>query len=251
MFLTSFGLTAALGALLLFASIGGAFTTAAAPGAAAAGHHGSHGAHSSRTGSGGAAGAANPVSDPGASGSSGSSAGVAAGAWHPSRPVWHDNLVYVIGDSVLLGAESSVPAALKGWRVTMNCVESRRLPQELPVMRAARSHMGSVVVIQAGNNYIAGEDGSFGHQINQAMHILKGVQRVVWVTVAKKWPSRAAIDRQIHAAAHRWSRIEVANWAPIAAHHPSYTYDGLHLTPDGQLAMAKVIAQTVGRAPKA
>jgi MFS family permease len=107
------------------------------------------------------------------------------------------------------------------------------------------------VVIQAGNNYIEGEDGTFGHQINQAMHILKGVQRVVWVTVAKKWPSRATIDKAIHAAAHRWSRILVANWAPIAAHHPGYTYDGLHLTPDGRTAMAKLIAQTVGPAPQA
>lgn len=162
-----------------------------------------------------------------------------------------DNRVYVIGDSVLLGTVDTLPPMLHGWRVTMNCVESRRLPEELPMMRAERSHMGSVVVIQAGNNYIEGEDGTFAHQIHQAMHILHGVRRVVWVTVAKKWPSRVAIDQAIHHAAHHWSSIRVANWAPVAAAHPSYTYDGLHLTPDGRIAMSNLIAKTVGRSPMA
>ena len=37
-----------------------------------------------------------------------------------------------------------------------------------------------MVVIQQGNNYIAGE-GSFASQIDEAMTVLSGVERVVWL----------------------------------------------------------------------
>lgn len=160
-----------------------------------------------------------------------------------------DNRVYVIGDSVLLGTTRTLPAALAGWRVTMDCVGSRRLPQAIQVLKANRSRIGSVVVIQMGNNYIAGEDGSFASQIDQAMRVLRGVRRVVWVTVAERWPSRVEINKAIRAAASRWSTIRVADWAPMVASHPADADDMLHLSPSGRLAISRLIAQVVGPAP--
>jgi hypothetical protein len=161
----------------------------------------------------------------------------------------HDNRVYVLGDSVLLGTEQTLPAALVGWRVTMDCVGSRRLPQGIEELQANRSQIGSVVVIQMGNNFIPGEDGTFASQIDQAMRVLAGVRRVVWVTVPEKWPSRIMINDAIRDAAARWPAIRAADWAPIIAAHPEYAYDMLHLTPAGRLAMAQLIASVVGPAP--
>lgn len=163
----------------------------------------------------------------------------------------NDNRVYVVGDSVLLGTTTTLPAALRGWRVTMDCVGSRRLTQAIPLLQSVRSRLGAVVVIQMGNNYIAGEDGTFAAQIDRAMNVLAGVRRVVWVTVAEKWPSRVAINRAIRAAASRWPSIRVADWAPLVAAHPTYAYDMLHLTPSGRLAMSRLIAGVVGAAPSA
>ncbi len=174
-----------------------------------------------------------------------------AGRAKPATPPITDNKVYVVGDSVLLGTVDTLPAAMHGWRVTMNCVESRRLPEAIPIIRANRSKMGSVVVIQMGNNYIAGEDGTFASQINTTMRILRRVPLVVWVTVAEKWTSRIGINNAIRAAAHRFANVRVADWAPIMAAHPSYAYDGLHLTPSGRLAMARLIAHVVGPPPHA
>ena len=154
--------------------------------------------------------------------------------------------VYVLGDSVLLGTVQTLPAALPGWQVTMDCVGSRRLPQGIVVLQANRAKLGSVVVIQQGNNYIAGEDGTFASQIDQAMQVLQGVPRVVWVTVAEKWPSRATINQSIRAAATRWPTIVVADWAPMIAAHPEYAYDMLHLTPAGRVAISQLIARAVG-----
>jgi hypothetical protein len=164
----------------------------------------------------------------------------------------HDNRVFVLGDSVLLGTEQTLPAALVGWQVTMDCVGSRRLPQGIEELQANRSRIGAVVVIQMGNNYIAGEDGTFASQIDQAMRVLAGVKLVVWVTVAEEWPSRVMINEAIRASASRWPNIRIADWAPIIAAHPDYAFppDMLHLSWAGRAAMAQLIASVVGRAPK-
>lgn len=159
-----------------------------------------------------------------------------------------DRSVYVIGDSVLLGAKETVPAALPGWIVTMDTVGSRRLPQAIEVLRAKRSQLGPVVVIQQGNNFIAAE-GSFAAQIDEAMHVLQGVDRVVWLTVAERWPSRVTINQAIRASASRWPSMVIADWAALIAAHPEYAGDQLHLSPAGRIAIADLIASKVGPAP--
>ena len=152
--------------------------------------------------------------------------------------------VFVLGDSALLGARDSVPAALPGWQVVFDAVGSRRLPQAIEVLRARRSEIGSVAVIQQGNNYLENE-GSFGAQIDEAMRVLDGVDRVVWLTVAEKWPSRVEINQHIRAAAGRWPQIVVAEWAPLIAAHPEYAEDMLHLSAAGRIAIAELIAGAV------
>lgn len=154
----------------------------------------------------------------------------------------------MLGDSALISAEPYVRASLGGWVVTYDAVGSRRLPQGIEVLRARRSEIGRVVVIQQGNNYLASE-GSFARQIDEAMGVLRGTSRVVWLTVAEKWPSRVEINRQIRAAASRWPTIVVGDWARMVAAHPEYAGDQLHLSPAGRRAMANLIAQCVGPAP--
>ncbi len=156
-----------------------------------------------------------------------------------------DDRVFVLGDSVLLGAATTVPDALVGWAVTFDALGSRRLPQAIEVLRARRAEIGRVVVIQQGNNYIAGE-GSFAAQIDEAMAVLAGVERVVWLTVAEKWPSRVEINAAIRAAPQRWPQAVVADWASVIAAHPEYAGDMLHLTAAGRVAIAQLIASHVG-----
>lgn len=159
-----------------------------------------------------------------------------------------DTRVFVLGDSVLLGGKETVPAALTGWVVTYDASGSRRLPQGIEVLRARRSEIGRVAVIQQGNNYIAGE-GSFADQIDQAMTVLAGVERVVWLTVAEKWPSRVGINQAIRAAPTRWPQIVVGDWAVVVAAHPEFADDMLHLSGAGRLAIAELIAGAVGAPP--
>jgi len=161
------------------------------------------------------------------------------------------NSVFVEGDSVLLGTTTTLPAALVGWNVTMDVVGSRRLTQAIPVLQARRAEIGRVLVIQMGNNYIPGEGGSFASQIDQAMAVVAGVERVVWITVAEvNGATRVAINNDIRAAATRHPNIVVAEWAPLVAAHPEYAPgDALHLTADGRIAMADLVDAAVGPAP--
>lgn len=131
--------------------------------------------------------------------------------------------------------------------VTFDAVGSRRLPQGIEVLRARRAEIGRVVVIQQGNNYLASE-GSFTDQIGEAMRVLDGVERVVWLTVAERWPSRVGINAAIRASPQRWSQIVVADWATVVAAHPEYASDMLHLTGAGRQAIAQLIATSVGPA---
>jgi hypothetical protein len=156
--------------------------------------------------------------------------------------------VFVLGDSVLLGVRDTLPTALPGWDVTVDTLGSRRLPQGIEVLRARRAEIGAVVVIMLGNNYIAGE-GSYASQIDQAMGVLTGVSRVVWLTLPERWESRVAINAAIRAAPSRWPTIVVAEWAAEVAAHPEYAADMLHLGPSGRAAINSLIAVSVGPAP--
>jgi hypothetical protein len=159
-----------------------------------------------------------------------------------------DNRVYVMGDSTLLGASQAVPAALDGWSVTFDAEGSRRLPQAIEILAARRAEIGRVVVIQMGNNYIDGEGGTYASQMDRAMEVLSGVERVVWLTVPEKWQSRVAINDAIRAAPARWPQIVVADWAPLIAAHPEYAGDMLHLSDPGKVAIADLIDAYVGPA---
>jgi hypothetical protein len=162
------------------------------------------------------------------------------------------NRVFVLGDSVLLGAVNEIPPALPGWQVIVDAKVSRFLNQGTEVMQARRAEIGDggVVIIQQGNNYL-GSAPQFREHIDQAMAVLAGVPKVVWITVAEFTPSRADVNREILAAAQRYPNIVLADWNGVWRTNPRgfASRDGLHLTRPGAAAFAAMIAQAVGPPP--
>ena len=156
------------------------------------------------------------------------------------------NSVMVVGDSVLLGTASSIPAALPGWVVTYDAEGNRRLAGALDLFEERRDEIGEAVVIHLGNNYIPGERGEFADQLEAVMLRLWFVPRVVWVTVPEVNPGRAEMNEAIRAAGDRWPNLFVAEWAELKADNPDWSWDGMHLTPEGRTAMAELIAETLG-----
>ena len=132
----------------------------------------------------------------------------APGDHHPAPtttttlPQVTQNHVFVLGDSVLLGAANEIPAALPGWQVIVDAKVSRFLNQGIEVLQARRAEIGNagVVVIQQGNNYLGNEE-QFRDEIDQTMAVLAGVPKVIWLTVAEFTRSRVDVNKEILAAA--------------------------------------------------
>jgi hypothetical protein len=202
----------------------------------------------------------------------------------PSPPIASpgDNKVFVLGDSVILGAKTQIPAALTGWKVTFDAKESRFITQGIDVLKAHKSDddkaraqaraeleqaykdagkpapppepapslvdvLGRVVVVSLCTNYQAG--GGFGNQIDSYMTYLKGVDRVVWVTCGEWSPGQTEANAAVRAAAGRYPNLVIADWAAFSP-TPGYTYDdGIHLKPPAQEEMAALLARAVGPAP--
>jgi lysophospholipase L1-like esterase len=161
------------------------------------------------------------------------------------------NHVFVMGDSVMLGAADEIPAALPGWNVIVDAKVSRFLNQGIEVLQARRAEVGAggVVVIQQGNNYLGSEQ-QFREEIDQTMAVLSGVPKVVWITVSEFTQSRVDVNREILAAAQRYPNIVLADWNGIWLANRAFTsHDGLHLKPAGQAAFAAMVAQVVGAPP--
>src|SRR6266436_6432638 len=91
-------------------------------------------------------------------------------------------ITWVQGDSVMLGAGPDTNAVLTadGWDARVHSFGGLQLRAALDIFREHRAEMGSVVVIELGNN-LADSIDAFGQQIDEAMRLLAGTH-VVWLT---------------------------------------------------------------------
>jgi hypothetical protein len=156
------------------------------------------------------------------------------------------NTLYVLGDSVILGAQATVPAALAGWDVTFDAKESRRIDQGTGIVQARGGAMGRVLVVHLCTNWGGGD---YRAAAEGLLASLSGVDRVVWVTCTPWLPAVGDADEVIRSLPAQHPDVVVADWA-AASGAPGYTYsDGLHLRPEGAAALAQLVASTVGPPP--
>lgn len=149
----------------------------------------------------------------------------------------------------MLGAKAALPKALPKWKVNLDGKESRFFKAGLDVLRARRSEIGQVAVIQMGNNY-GGDPTIFRSQIDEAMKILAKVHWVVFLTVFEYRGQQAEVNTELRAAAARYRHIRLADWNAFEQAHPGHTSrDGLHLKPSGATLMAGFIASVVNSLP--
>lgn len=153
--------------------------------------------------------------------------------------------ISVFGDSVLLGAAGAIQATLAGNNVTVDAHENLSLLGALSKLQAALPDIGDVVVLDLGYN--DGTDpGVWRNRVDQAMAILAGVPKVIWLNQANFANGRAEMNAQLGDAAQQYPNLDVADWSAVVAAHPDSVYtDGVHLTAAGQAAMADLVRQRV------
>src|SRR5690349_4837923 len=126
-------------------------------------------------------------------------------------PAGVDPRVFVIGDSVILGAHDALVGRLAGWQVTFIARESFFTWQAPAAIAAYRPGVGDISVVALGNN--DGEDpGLFARHIDEVMAAFGPVRKVLWVNLRQFRPWVPAANAQLAAAATRYPNLEVVDW---------------------------------------
>jgi peptidoglycan/LPS O-acetylase OafA/YrhL len=147
--------------------------------------------------------------------------------------------VSAIGDSVMLGAVPSLQKDIKGLGV-VDAEVGLQVYDAIGILRSRRAsgQLGSLVIVHLGNN------GTFTKQeFDQIMHILSGVDKVVFVNVKvpRSWeePNNEVISEGVK----RYPKAVLVDWHAASENHPEYFYsDGYHLRPRAQKVYADLVS---------
>ena len=189
----------------------------------------------------------------------------------PLDPSWPKH-VYVITDSVMLGAKQAFIRSLPDWEVTYAGRPALMIRKALPEVRQQRA-LGPVAVVALGYNSIWEKDrhnfkrwaDQFDATVEEMLATLKerGARKIVWVTLRELTPDivpssgvsasqyrRYAwyfpyVNERLRAIKERHPEMAIADWAG-AAHQTGLTYDAIHLNPRGAELMTEVVKVAMG-----
>jgi lysophospholipase L1-like esterase len=151
--------------------------------------------------------------------------------------------VFFLGDSVMLGAESAILDAFGRWEVTFDAQVSRSTVGGLVVLKARLDEIKDMVVIQMGTN-----DGTalgpYAQHVDEIMRLLKDVPLVVWLTIREARDYYADTNATLRTTVAKYPNAQVADWNAAAPADGMYG-DGLHLRPEGGVAMAALVHDAV------
>jgi hypothetical protein len=157
--------------------------------------------------------------------------------------------IYVITDSVGLGARAALTAAFPDRRVTIDGVPGLSIAAAAQVVNVRRAEIGRHVVIALGYNDDP-NTGRVGAQLDSLIATLSsfGVRRIVLMGLRQDIPPGSspaavrqsarlrgrfvAVNAQVVSSVQRNPSVVLVNWNAVSQ-QPTLTYDAIHLTPEG------------------
>ncbi len=169
--------------------------------------------------------------------------------------------VYVQGDSLTVPIKSLLTRLLPHDKLSISAKNGRPLRVGLTLLRqrAASSGLPQVIVMEMGSNDDPGMPSAFATMIGQTISVIGSDRCTVWVNlfqgVTKKKGKKlsttniyAGLNEVIAAAAARYKRFSVVDWASNAARNPSwFGPDGVHPNDAGSAVFAKLIVAAINR----
>jgi hypothetical protein len=145
---------------------------------------------------------------------------------------------FLVGDSILLGAEASVEAALPDWLLQFDDAVGRgSVGGVAPASDQAGLHP-DVVVVELGTN---DEDPDvFREDMRQTLDSLRNVPLVVWQTAHGPRDAIPGVDAAIREELGRYPNTAIADWDAVAT-DDELSSDGIHPLP-GSTAIAELLA---------
>jgi len=172
----------------------------------------------------------------------------------PARVGRTPGVVTMIGDSLAVGTEALLPAALPGWTVHTDARRGRPIREGLDVLSRASVPRGSVLAFSLFTNDLPASTPTLQTALRAGASAVgpKGCQ--VWATIARPPvggdASEPANDvlRRLDGKRVMGTRTVAADWAALVAIEPSLLGpDRVHGTLEGYRARAALYAQAVRR----
>jgi hypothetical protein len=179
----------------------------------------------------------------------------------PARPT-----VTLIGDSVadeIAYLASARALVARGVRLKLDVAPCRRLAAEsctvagyrpqtaLELVRSRGRALGQVAVVAVGYNDYENSFVRDAKQVLAALH-RTGVQQVLWLTLRANHHPYLTMNDALRTLATTTPWLTVVDWNRYSRSHPDwFKDDGLHLTPAGATAMARLLHRQLAALPRA
>lgn len=176
--------------------------------------------------------------------------------------------VYMVAESVGLGARGALPNAFPpDWQVTVDGTPAYFVEQLESVhvrgrMASSPGVFGDYAVVAGGHNYPYWDPARFDRSIDSMVDTLRsaGVKHIFWVTLREVKPQYISpgawrqvqpyywyfptVNEHLRAALGRHPDLTLIDWA-ANADRPGLTYDAIHLNSYGAAEYSNLVAQAV------
>ena len=159
--------------------------------------------------------------------------------------------VTLLGDTLNVGIEPYLPAALPGWKIVANDRVGRSTPEGIAELEEGRPALSSHVVVSLGTNDPPNAVEAFRADVARVTELIGRNRCVIWATIWRDGAPNQAFNNVLRATADANRRLRLVEWAEMVQAHPDWlAADGLHGNETGYRERARAIAEAVnGCAP--
>jgi len=149
--------------------------------------------------------------------------------------------IIALGDSVMIGAEQKLAARL-GPGFSMDAKVGRQADEFIAIAQKLKrqGHRPQALIVQWGNN-----GPLYGEDMEAMQKATSGVGRLFLVNdhAPVSWVEES--NHALAEAAAEWPHTTLIEWKPVAESNSGYLWDGIHLTPSGAAAYARLVSRVV------
>lgn len=151
--------------------------------------------------------------------------------------------VFVVGDSLAVGAAGPLSDGLKGHvaGIEIDAQVGRPASAGSGLLRGSSAQRSSVWVVELGTND-GPNPGAMRAHVQQVMRLAGPTRRVLWVNIVRPG-GYGKVNAALKKLEHKYANFRVLDWAQYVSQHRRYLAgDGVHLTSSGYRAMGSQIA---------
>lgn len=151
----------------------------------------------------------------------------------------------LVGDSLNVGVEDYLPAALPHWKIVANDRVGRSTAEGIAELEAGRPPLSQYVIVSLGTNDSpdAAGVGRFRADVARVLKLIGPNRCVVWATIWRDGRPNVASNDILAAAAESNRRLRLVEWAAMVQANPDWlAADGLHGNETGYRERARAVA---------